>query len=92
MTTGAWCYYNSDPANGRIYGKLYNWYAVTDPRGIAPTGWHVPTDAEWSSIINYLDSDAQGAQIQLLPTSQVLQVFQEVAATTAGHSTSVGGA
>jgi uncharacterized protein (TIGR02145 family) len=47
LKTGAWCYYNNDPANGAIYGKLYNWYAVTDPRGLAPRGWHVPSRTEW---------------------------------------------
>jgi uncharacterized protein (TIGR02145 family) len=47
----AWCYYNNDSKNGEKYGKLYNWYAVNDPRGIAPTGWHVPTDAEWKTLI-----------------------------------------
>jgi uncharacterized protein (TIGR02145 family) len=50
LTTGAWCYYNNDPANGPIYGKLYNWYAVTDSRGLAPSGWHIPTDAEWTIL------------------------------------------
>ena len=50
LTTGAWCYYNNDSANGAIYGKLYNWYAVNDTRGLAPTGWHVPTDAEWTIL------------------------------------------
>jgi uncharacterized protein (TIGR02145 family) len=54
LTTGAWCYYNNDPAIGAIYGKLYNWYAVNDPRGLAPTGWHVPTDAEWTTLTTYL--------------------------------------
>ena len=54
LTTGAWCYYNNDPANEAVYGKLYNWYAVNDPRGLAPTGWHVPTDAEWTVLTNYL--------------------------------------
>jgi uncharacterized protein (TIGR02145 family) len=51
-TTGAWCYYNNDPANGAVYGKLYNWYAVNDPRGLAPVGWHVPTDVEWTDLVN----------------------------------------
>jgi uncharacterized protein (TIGR02145 family) len=51
-TTGAWCYYNNDPANGAVYGKLYNWYAVNDPRGLAPVGWHVPSEAEWTELIN----------------------------------------
>ena len=52
LTTGAWCYYNNDPANGEIYGKLYNWYAVKDSThgGLAPLGWHVPTDAEWTTL------------------------------------------
>ena len=50
LTTGAWCYYNNDAANGSIYGKLYNWYAVNDPRGLAPQGWHVPSDVEWTTL------------------------------------------
>ena len=54
LTTGAWCYYNNDVANGAIYGKLYNWYAVNDPRGLAPTGWHVPTDDEWTTLTTRL--------------------------------------
>ncbi|MBM3920821.1 MAG: hypothetical protein FJ347_06290, partial [Sphingomonadales bacterium] len=54
----AWCYYNNDPANGAKYGKLYNWYAVNDSRGLAPEGWHVPSDAEWTILTDYLGSDA----------------------------------
>ncbi len=50
----AWCYYNNDPANGAKYGKLYNWYAVNDPRGLAPVGYHIPTDEEWTVLIDYL--------------------------------------
>ena len=58
LTSGAWCYYNNDVANGAIYGKLYNWYAVNDPRGLAPTGWHVPTDAEWTTLETTLGGTA----------------------------------
>ena len=58
LKTGAWCYYNNDPATGAIYGKLYNWYAVNDPRGLAPVGWHVPSDAEWTALSNFLGGDA----------------------------------
>lgn len=54
LTTGAWCYYSYQTANGTVYGKLYNWYAVNDPRGLAPTGWHIPTNAEWISLIDFL--------------------------------------
>lgn len=50
LTTGAYCYYNNDSTTyAAIYGKLYNWYAVNDPRGLAPEGWHVPTDFEWTT-------------------------------------------
>jgi len=67
LTTGAWCYYNNDSAIGAIYGKLYNWYAVagihdTDPntpnKVLAPTGWHVPTDAEWTTLTTYLGGES----------------------------------
>ena len=50
----AWCYYNNDPANGKKYGKLYNWYAINDPRGLAPAGWTLPTDADWAKLAFYL--------------------------------------
>ena len=50
----AWCYYENDPANGEKYGKLYNWYAVNDPRGLAPEGWHVPSEEELQDLFNYL--------------------------------------
>jgi uncharacterized protein (TIGR02145 family) len=60
LTTGAWCYYNNDSQYDCPYGKLYNWYAVADPRKVCPTGWHVPTDAEWSILINHLDPNADG--------------------------------
>jgi len=50
----AWCYYDNDPANGKIYGKLYNWYAVSDWRGLAPEGWRIPSDADWSKLVELL--------------------------------------
>jgi uncharacterized protein (TIGR02145 family) len=57
-TSGAWCNYNNDANNGTTYGKLYNWYAVNDSRGLCPTGWHVPTDSEWNVMVKYLDPNA----------------------------------
>ncbi|MGB1104368.1 MAG: fibrobacter succinogenes major paralogous domain-containing protein [Crocinitomicaceae bacterium] len=53
----AWCYYDNDTANGTKYGKLYNWYAVNDSRGLAPEGWHVPTDEEWTVLTDYLGGE-----------------------------------
>lgn len=61
LITGASSWYNNDSVNYSCpYGKLYNWYAVTDPRNICPLGWHVPSDAEWSTLINYIDPNANG--------------------------------
>ena len=54
LTTGAWCYYENNTANGPVYGKLFNWYAVNDPRGLAPIGYHVPSDGEWTTLTTYL--------------------------------------
>jgi uncharacterized protein (TIGR02145 family) len=58
LTTGAYCDYNNTPSNSITYGRLYNWYAVHDSRNIAPTGWHVPSDAEWTILENYLGGDS----------------------------------
>ena len=54
LTTGAWCWYNNDEATYGQYGKMYNWYAVTDPRGIGPIGYHVPSETEWNTLITTL--------------------------------------
>jgi len=54
LTTGAWCYYEGKMETGAKYGKLYNWYAINDPRGLAPEGWHIPTDAEWATLTSFL--------------------------------------
>jgi uncharacterized protein (TIGR02145 family) len=53
----AWCYYDNDVKNGTKYGKLYNWYAVNDARGLAPSGYHVPTDEEWTILTDYLGGE-----------------------------------
>jgi len=57
LTTGAYCNYNNDESIALTYGRLYNWYAVNDPRGLAPAGWHVPTDSEWQTLIDFLGGD-----------------------------------
>lgn len=58
LTTGAYCNYNNDEANVATYGRLYNWYAAADGRNIAPAGWHLPSDIEWQTLIDYLGGDA----------------------------------
>lgn len=76
LTTGAWCYYDNDSANDPIYGKLYNWYAVAgiydaaslaNPalrKQLAPTGWHVPTDAEWDTLTIFLGGSGSGGKMK----------------------------
>lgn len=54
LSTGAYCNYGNDPNYAAIYGRLYNWYAVYDSRNIAPSGWHVASDDEWTTLVNYL--------------------------------------
>lgn len=58
LTTGAWCYYNNDSANEPIYGRMYNWYAINDPRGFAPVGYHVPSAEELQCLIDRWGGDA----------------------------------
>jgi Fibrobacter succinogenes major domain (Fib_succ_major) len=50
----AWCYYEFNESNGKKYGKLYNWFAVSDSRGLAPNGYHIPSDAEWDILTDFL--------------------------------------
>jgi uncharacterized protein (TIGR02145 family) len=69
LSTGAWCYINNDPSTEAVYGKIYNWYAVAgiynfastfDPtlrKKLAPTGWHVPTDDEWTTLTTCLGGE-----------------------------------
>jgi uncharacterized protein (TIGR02145 family) len=79
LTTGAWCYYNNDSGTGTTYGKLYNWYAVkgihdkdpnTPNKKLAPTGYHVPSDAEWTSLTDYLGVDVAGGKMKTTGTLQ----------------------
>mgnify|MGYP001553675913 CR=1 FL=1 len=53
----AWCYYNN-PDNGDRYGKLYNWFAVNDPRGLAPEGWKIPSDEDWTRLTDFLGGES----------------------------------
>ena len=62
LRTGAFCYYQNKTANGSKYGKLYNWYAVNDPHGLAPQGWHIPSDAEWRQLIDYLGGESEAGK------------------------------
>lgn len=58
-TTGAWSYYNNNATLGKTYGKLYNWHAVNTGK-ICPTGWHIPSEAEWKVLAEYLGGSGRG--------------------------------
>ena len=68
----AWCYYNNDAVIGNEFGKLYNLYAISDPRGLAPIGWHVATDEEWTALIKNLGNQQY----------EIVEKFTEVASFT----------
>lgn len=54
LLSDAYCWYQNDQATNAKYGALYNWDAINDSRGLCPQGWHVPTDAEWTTLTSYL--------------------------------------
>jgi uncharacterized protein (TIGR02145 family) len=103
LTTGAWCYYENNIANGTTYGKLYNWYAVagiynsesaTNPairKKLALTGWHIPTDAEWTLLTDCLGGESvAGGKMEATGTS--LWISPNTAATNeSGFSGLPGG-
>jgi uncharacterized protein (TIGR02145 family) len=61
----AWCFFENDPENGKIYGKLYNWYAINDSRGLAPEGWNIPANQDWMTLVkNLLGIDVAGLKLK----------------------------
>ena len=74
LTTGAYCNYNNTTNADTIatYGRLYNWYAATNSRNIAPEGWHLPTEAEWRTLIDYLGNNEVGGKMKETGTTHWL--------------------
>ena len=60
----AWCYYNNDSTTRNKYGRMYNWYAVNDPRGLAPKGWHIPTNQEWITLEEFFGIPNAGSRMK----------------------------
>ena len=93
--SGAYAIYDDDPANDGLYGKLYNHYAVTDSRGLCPTGWRVPSDAEWTTLENRLggSSVAGGAlkSTAMQPTPGGWDSPNEGATNSSGFTALPGG-
>jgi uncharacterized protein (TIGR02145 family) len=57
LPIGTYCNYNNDPKIGSTYGRLYNWFAVTDSRKLAPKGWHIPTFQEIETLVAFMGGD-----------------------------------
>ena len=71
LTTHAWCNYDNDSRHDFIYGKLYNWYAAVDYRGLCPKDWHLPSDVEWTTLVDFLGGEAvAGGQMKSKDTAQ----------------------
>lgn len=66
ITSGLYCNYNDDLNNAAVYGSLYNWYSVIDSRKLCPSGWHVPTDAEWETLGTFLGGQATAGGVLTL--------------------------
>jgi uncharacterized protein (TIGR02145 family) len=92
LSTGATCWYNNDSATYNCpYGKLYNWYAAVDARNLCPAGWHVPTDAEWTTLGNYLGGDAIAGGKMKSTGTQYWQSPNTAADNSSGFSGLPGG-
>ncbi len=92
-STAAWAYNNYDATNNKDYGKLYNFYAVSDARGICPVGWHVPSQAEWLLLANYAGTDTSngGKKLKETGTSHWASSSAAVASNSTGFTALGGG-
>jgi uncharacterized protein (TIGR02145 family) len=88
---GAWCYYDYNPKNGKIYGRLYNWYAVNDSNGLAPAGWHVPSDDEWKTLTHFLGDSIAANKLRETGAAHWIEVDSARATNDFGFSSLPGG-
>lgn len=91
LTTGAWVHYNNESQYENPYGNLYNWYTVVDPRNVCPTGWHVPSDDEWTVLTDYLGGTAVAGGKMKSTGTQYWQSPNTAATNESGFSGLAGG-
>jgi len=73
----AWCYYDNDPDNGKIYGKLYNWYAVNDSRGLTSAGWRVPNKEDFETLVDFLGGwECAGQKLKEVSDQPLIPPFE----------------
>ncbi len=83
-TTGAYAWYNNDVAWKDSYGALYNWHAVNNSNGLCPTGWHVPSDAEWTEMVDYVVSQGYPNSDVVNGTGNALKSCRQVSSPLGG--------
>lgn len=68
LSSGAWAHFDNDPGNNDVFGKLYNWHAVADSRGLCPDGWRVPTEDDWERLIGFVSVTPAGGKLKAAGT------------------------
>lgn len=94
ITTSAYCWYNNDLSNKNIYGAMYNWYAASDSRNIAPLGWHVSSVDDWQTLSSHLGGSQMNNGYRLRETSTahwVYENFNPLATNETGFTALPGG-
>jgi uncharacterized protein (TIGR02145 family) len=87
---GAWCYFEGNSSYNNTFGKLYNWYAATNPRQLCPAGWHIPTDSDFQKLSDYLGGNSVSASHMEL-ISSLWQAPNNGADNSSGFSALPGG-
>jgi uncharacterized protein (TIGR02145 family) len=90
LVTGCW-FNNAYAAYAAAYGRLYNWYAVNDSRGLTQPGWHIPSDAEWNSLQTYSGGPSAAGRKMKEPGFAHWNTRNSNAANTSGFSGLPGG-
>ena len=91
-TSGAWSYYENESLYDVPYGKLYNWFAVTDPRNVCPAGWHVPAESEWATLISFLGGNEVAGNALKETGIAHWQPYNDFATNNSGFTALPGGA
>jgi len=82
LTTGAYVWYDNDISWKNIYGAMYNWYAVNDSNSLCPSGWHVPSDDEWTALTNFIGGNGS-------PNGNKLKSCRQVGSPLGGNCNTI---
>ena len=92
LSSGAYCNYKNKPAMDSIYGRLYNYYTIVDPKNLCPNGWHVPSDKEWQVLVDFLGGEKMaGGKMKETGTTHWINFGKGGATNTKGFTALPGG-